>query len=295
MNKEQIESTRKAGEIVKKVKEEIKTWIKKDMPLIEIAEKIESRIIELKGQPAFPVNLGINEFAAHYTPSHNDETLAHGLLKVDFGVQINGYAADNSISFDLENKDENKRLIQASEKALQAAIDAVKSNKPLGEIGASVQKIAEENGFSAIQNLSGHSINQYDLHAGITIPNYDNSSDLKLDDGVYAIEPFITSGEGKVYDGKPSGIYQIQADGNVRDQATRELIDKVAEKYQTLPFCSRWLVKEFGTRALISLRFLEQAGIIHQFSHLIEKGKKPVAQSEATIIIDNGKIEVVTQ
>jgi len=294
LTKKQIEKTRKAGQIVKQIKEEIKNWIKPKMPLLEIAEKIESRIMELGGKPAFPVNLGINENAAHYTPSYNDETLANGLLKVDFGVHINGYAADNSITFDLENSDENKKLIKVSEEALKQAIETFKKNPVLNKIGASVQKTAEANKLSAIQNLSGHNIEQWELHSGITIPNYDNANELELEEGVYAIEPFITKGEGKVYEGKPSGIYQVQRSGNVRDSKSREILEYISENYRTLPFCSRWLVKKFGTRALISLKMIEDANITHQFPQLIEKSREKVAQAEHTIIFHEGKVEIVT-
>ena len=294
MNKEEIESARKAGEIVKKIKKEARSWIKQGMPLIELAEKIETQIVKLGGKPAFPVNLGINEYAAHYTPSHDDKTIAYGLLKVDFGVQINGYVVDNAFSIDLDNSIKNKKLIETSELALKNAIESVKNNETLGEIGTKIQKTASDAGFSAIQNLSGHGISQWELHSGLTIPNYNNNSTIKLDDGVYAIEPFITTGEGKVYDGKASGIYELKKSGSIRDSNAREILKYIVEEYNSLPFCSRWLVKKFGTRALMSLNFLEQAGIIHQFNHLVEKSKSPVAQSEATIIINKSEVEILT-
>ncbi len=294
MDKKDIENFKKAGEIVKKVKEDIKKWIKKDMLLLEIAEKIESEIIKQGGKLAFPVNLGINEITAHYTPSYDDKTKAHGLLKVDFGVAIDNYAADNSFSIDLENSKENKKLIEASDEALERAIKTVKEGKTLGEIGAEIQKIAEKHGFSPIRNLSGHGIEKGNLHANLTIPNYDNNSTKLLPDGVYAIEPFITTGVGEVRDGKESGIYELRNIKNVRDQKTREILEYISKEYSTLPFCSRWLIKKFGTRALISLKLIEQTGALHQFSQLIEKSKKPVAQSEATIIIEKGNVEVVT-
>ena len=294
MNEKELDNYKKAGEIVKTVKEYAKSLIKKDMPLLEIAEKIEAKIIELKGKPAFPVTLGINEFTAHVTPSYNDEELAHRLLKVDFGVHINGYTADNAFSIDLENNEENVKLITASEEALEAAIDSIKKNESLGEIGQSIQDIATKYSFSPIHNLSGHSIEQNNLHAGITIPNHNNNNPNKLSDGVYAIEPFITSGIGEVYDGKPSGIYEVRKSAAIRDRNAREIYNYILEEYETLPFCSRWLVKKFGTRALISLKLIEQTGSIHHFSQLIEKSKKPVAQSEATILIHNEKVEVIT-
>ena len=294
MKKEQIESTKKAGEIVVEVKKYAKSFIKKDMALLEIAEKIESKILELGGNPAFPVNLGINEYTAHYTPHYNDETKASGLLKVDFGVEINGYTADNAFSIDLENSEENKKLIKCSEEALKKAIESIKEKKNLGEIGESIQKEAEKHNFSPIRNLSGHGIKQGQLHTSPTIPNYNNHNTKILEDGVYAIEPFITTGIGEVYDSKESGIYELKSPKNVRDQKSRELLNYIAENYGTLPFCSRWLVKEFGTRSLISLKLLENAGVLHHFSQLVEKSKSKVAQTEATIIIEKGKVEVVT-
>lgn len=68
MTPKQKEKILQAGEIAKKVKEWIKPQIKKEISLLEIAEKIEDKIAELGGRPAFPTNLSKNEIAAHYTP-----------------------------------------------------------------------------------------------------------------------------------------------------------------------------------------------------------------------------------
>ena len=59
------------------------------------------------------------------------------------------------------------------------------------------------------------------------------------------------------------------------------------EEYGNLPFCSRWLIKEFGIKALFGLKQLEQNKNIHQFSQLVESGNGIVAQAEHTIFIDN--------
>ena len=294
MNHSEIQKYKKAGQIAVQVKDYIKPLIKKGMSLLEIAEKIENKIIELGGKPAFPTNLSINEISAHCTPSYNDETLATGLLKIDFGVHVDGYASDTAFSVDLENNNKNKKLIETAEQCLKNAIEAIKNEKNLGQIGQVIQTTAEKAGFSPIQNLSGHEIKEYDLHAGINIPNFNNNSPVKLEDGIYAIEPFTTTGQGLVYEGKPSGIYQLVQAKNVRDSNAREILNYIIEEYSTLPFCSRWLVKKFGTRALLSLHLIEQAGAIHQYPQLIEKSKSPVAQAEHTIIIQNGKVEMTT-
>jgi len=279
-----------AGKILSEVKVYAKKIIKKNIPLLEIAEKIEEKIIELKGKPAFPINLSINEIAAHYTPTYDDKTLAHGLLKVDIGVHINGEIADSAFSMDLENLEENKKLIEASEKALENTEKIINSKTTLSEIGKTISTTINSYEFNPIVNLTGHSITQYDLHAGISIPNVDTKSNKKVGVGLFAVEPFATTGEGKIYDGKPSGIYQLINPKNTRSQISRDILDYIVEEYSTLPFCSRWLVKKFGTKALLALRQLEQENILHQYPQLVEISKGIVSQAENTFLIKKDKV-----
>ena len=284
----------KAGQISIKVKEFARALIKPGMPLLEIAEKIESEIIKLGAKPAFPTNLAINDIAAHYTPAFNDTEKAHGLLKVDLGVQINGCTADTAFSLDLDNSEENKKLIEAVETALKNAISKVALNAQLNTIGSTIEETIKSFGFSPIINLSGHRIEQYSLHSGITIPNHGNSSTVKIKEGVFAIEPFATNGFGSVRDGKPSGIYHLESPGSVRDNFAREVLGFIAEEYQTLPFCSRWIYKKFGSRGLLALRQIEQSGILHHYPQLIERGLGKVAQAEHTIILTPKEKIVIT-
>ena len=292
MDKEKI---LKAGRIASEVRKYARTIVKKDVPLLEIAEKIEAKIRDLGGKPAFPVNLSIDNISAHYTPSHDDKTLAHGLLKVDFGVHIDGWIADNAFSIDLENSEENKKLIEASKKALENALKITKKEISTDEIGEIISKTIESYGFSPIINLSGHSMEQYDLHSGITIPNVNDNKKIKFEEGIYAFEPFATTGSGKVHDGKPSGIYELRETKNVRNPISREVLELIKKEYNTLPFCSRWIVKKFGTRALFGLKQLEDNGNLHQFSQLVEVAGSKVSQAEQTILISENEVIVTTE
>lgn len=283
-----------AGEIAKQVKAYARTIVKPKTPLLELAEKIETKIVELGGKPAFPCNLSINNIAAHYTPSHDDTTLAHGLLKVDFGVHIDGWVADTSLSFDLENSKENQKLIDVAEKALAKAQENFKEGVNLSQIGDLIKKEIESHGFSPIINLSGHSMEEYNLHAGITIPNFDDGKDVKIQKGLYAIEPFATTGSGRVHDGKPSGIYQLREKKNVRSPIAREVLEFIAKEYQTLPFCSRWVVKKLGTKALFGLKQLEDNGNLHHYAQLVETQESKVSQAENTILVSEDEVKVTT-
>ncbi len=284
----------KAGQISRDVVAYARSIVKKDMPLKELADTIEAKIVSLGGKPAFPVNLSINEIAAHATPAYDSTDRAYGLLKVDIGVHVEGEIADTAFSVDLDNTLENKKLIEAAEAGLAAAQHLVKKGVALNVLGRAVDTVIRSRGATTVINLSGHAIESYDVHAGVTIPNYDNSDTTKLEEGIYAIEPFATNGHGKVVDGRPSGIYQLVKQGSVRDTFARAVLVFITEEYQTLPFCSRWIHAKFGTRGLVALRFIEQAGLLHHYAQLVESGKGIVAQAEHTFLVENDSVKQIT-
>ena len=296
-----IQSYKKAGEIAKKAREFARNLIKKDMLLSEIAEKIEAKIQELDGELAFPVNLSIDDVAAHYSPTLRDEKRAEGLLKVDIGVHVNGCIADLAFSLDLTPEKKHAKLIEASEKALQAALEIVKKNKEkttLSQIGAEIEKTIKSQGFSPIANLSGHSLDEFEVHSGLTIPNIDNSSAKELGEGAFAIEPFATlaHGSGSIYEAGASNIYHFAGSGiQVRDNASREVLAWIMETKRTLPFSRREIEKKFGSKTLLAISSLKRAGAIKEYPQLVEKNHQVVSQSEASFIIFKGKVEIITE
>ena len=286
----------KAGKISAKVKEFAKTLLKEGALLVKIADKIENKIIELGGKPAFPVNLSINEIAAHYVPAANETTkLKKGdLIKVDVGVHSDGFIADTAFSYSIGKSEENEKLISASKSALDAALKIVKPGISVNEIGAAIADKITSAGFQPIKNLSGHSLDEYILHAGLTIPNYNNGNKTKIKkDTAVAIEPFATSGEGVVIDGKNAEVFMMEKIGMVR--SGRDIIAHIADEYRTLPFAKRWLIKKFGL--LKTNLFLKEAtakGILKAYKVLREKTGAKVSQAEHTIIVSD-KIIITTQ
>ena len=296
MNEKEIEKWVAAGKIAAEVLSFAKKLVKPDISLLEVSEQVEKRINALGAKSAFPINLSINEIAAHSSPAYNDADKAQGLLKIDLGVNVDGYISDTALTVDLTPDKKYKKLIEASEQALHNAIKIIKPGVTLGEIGKVIQKTINDKGFATIVNLSGHELKQWNLHAGLTVPNYANDSDIILKEGmVLAIEPFATTGQGVVQDGKPSGIYKFEARHNTRDMESRKILEFIEQEYHELPFSARWLVKKFGARALISLRLLEQANALHHFKQLIEKTKAPVSQAEHTILVTKDGCEVLTK
>lgn len=296
MEKTIIDKILKAGKIARELRKYAREIAVKNRSLFEIAILIDDKITELGAKPAFPVNLSINEIAAHYTPSYGDSGVAQGLLKIDIGISVDGYIADTAFSVDLDNDETNKKLIEAAEDAVKVSVSEFGIGKELTSIGGKISEAISKHGFTSIANLSGHSIERFVVHAGWTVPNYDSGQTDVLEEGLYATEPFATNGNGRVRDGGRSGIYRIDGEGAVRDKFAREVLTWIMDEYKTLPFASRWVYKKFGARGSLAMRQLEQAGVLYQYPQLIEVSGGKVAQAEHTVLLlEDGKKYVTTR
>lgn len=287
-----MDGLEKAGKIAAEALEYGRKIAKPGVKLIEIADKVEEKIITLGGRPAFPVNLSLNNLAAHYAPFPNDELMLkeEDILKIDLGVHVNGFIGDTALTIGPD-----KELIKASEEALKEAIKTIKAGVKLHEIGKAVQLKIQSFGFSPIRNLSGHMISQYKLHTGITIPNYDNNDNTELKEGdVIAIEPFATNGIGLIKEGKPSGIYRLEKVKPVRSMESRKILKFIEEEYKTLPFALRWVAKKFPSSPFL-LNLMERDGILYQYNQLPEQGNGLVSQAEHTLVVKKEKALVTTR
>src|SRR5574341_131201 len=221
MNKDIREHYLEAGKIASSVRKEAASRIKEGVPLLEIAEHVENRINDLGGKPAFPCNISINETASHYTPEDNDMSFKKGdVVKIDLGVHIEGFIADTASTMEVGTNDHGM-LIKACDEALANAIASVKDGTQTRTIGKIIENTIKKYGFNPVRDLTGHSMEQYKLHAGITIPNYESFFSQKIKkDMVFAIEPFATYGGGNIKYGK-SRIFAI-ASKNKANQVIRE-------------------------------------------------------------------------
>ncbi|MCW1296156.1 MAG: type II methionyl aminopeptidase [Candidatus Parvarchaeota archaeon] len=285
MKEDEIENYKKAGEVAKKVREYANEILNEGINYGELADKINEKIIELGMKPAFPVNISVNEIAAHDTALLNEERIIKkgDIVKVDIGVSFDGYIADTAFTKEISTS-KNQDLIKASEEALKHAIEIVKPGIKISDIGRVIQEKIKEFGFTPISNLSGHHIARYEIHTGESIPNIDNGSTRKLEIGdVIAIEPFATNGVGLVVEGRESEIYRVTGNGKARLASSRELLSFLSREYDKLPFAKRWL------RGFANLDFLladlVRNSILHNYHILREKGFGLVSQFEHTILV----------
>lgn len=284
---EDMEDWIKAGKIAATALEYGKNLIKVDASLLEVTEKIENKVFSLNGRFAFPVNLSINETAAHNCAIKEDKTAfkENYLVKLDIGIHVDGYIADNATTVSLNS---DKALAEAPRKALNEAIKIIKPGIKVNEIGAVIGETISSLGFKPIRNLGGHLIRQYLVHAEIFIPNFDNKDKTELkEDMVVAIEPFATDGIGLVAEGKASEIYRIVNKKPIRDLNAKRVLDYIDENHKTMPFAKRWLNFQMVE---YSLKLLEKEKILHRYPKLIERSNCPVSQAEHTLIVKDNPI-----
>ncbi|HII92843.1 MAG TPA: type II methionyl aminopeptidase [Methanosarcina sp.] len=290
-NKQEIlEKYREAGRILKIVRAEAVEMVRVGNTLLQVAEFVENRTIELGGKPAFPCNISRNQEAAHATPKLGDtDVFGKDMVKLDLGVHVDGYIADSAVTVDLSG---NSDITKAAEEALAAAIDLAKPGISTGELGAAIESSIRSYGLNPIMNLTGHGLSQYEAHDDPSVPNRHMEGGLILKEGdVLAIEPFATDGVGAVHDGNWSEIYSLIRKKPVRLPAVRNVLKQV-EEYRELPFAKRWLKPEKLDFALLQL---EKAGILHSYPVLLESAGGLVAQAEHTIIITQDGCEVTTK
>jgi methionyl aminopeptidase len=296
MNDDILEKIRRAGTIAGEARELGANMIDEGVKLLDVATEVEAYIMRKGARPAFPTNLSINENAAHYTPSSEDTlTFKRGdLVKVDVGAQVDGYIGDTAKTVEVRTRNWTN-LIAASAKALNMATEMVGDGVQVGSIGGTIDRAIRSDGFVPVTNLTGHGLNCYNLHAGLTIANYDDGNPTRLrKDMMLAIEPFATDGAGEVRNAKPGNIYRILRDREVRDADANRLFGMIKEEFKGLPFCERWCTA-LEPKAPTHLKMLVRHGILFSYPVLSEINGGMVSQTEHTLVINNGKGEITTR
>jgi methionyl aminopeptidase len=293
---EGLDRLRQAGSIAASVLREAVLRVRPGVRSLQICEWVEARIRELGARPAFPCNIGVDSVAAHYTPTIGDDIVIPmgSLVKLDIGVELDGYIVDTAVSVDLRSP--YGYLVDVAREALRNALSVLRHGVRVGEIGSIVYETATRYRCRPISNLSGHEIKRYNLHAGVSIPNIPAAESQRLEAGhIYAIEPFITlqDAPGLVVNTKTVNIFSLrEASGRAKglSQEEQEVLREINTVSRGLPYTTRWLSEK---AASIHPR-LYKRGLVFGYPVLVEKSGAPVSQAEHTVIIYEDGCEVLT-
>jgi len=292
------EHYKKAGEIHYEARKLAEPLIKVGAKVVDICDTIENFILEKGGGLAFPVNVSRNEIAAHYTASSatDSTTIQDGdIVKVDIGVHVEGYIADGA--FSVAFNEDFEKLVQASKAALDAVIGVIKPNIETHKLGAIAEAAIKGHGYRPVRDLSGHILDQWELHGKKTIPSVTLPAGEKIEEGeVYAIEFFATTGTGSVHDLPPTYIYNlVPVKRPIRNKTARKIVREVSSKYKMLPFARRWLLRDVQGGVLLGMRELTRIGLLHEYHPLAEKKGIFISQAEDTVIIEHDGCFVTTR
>jgi len=216
---------RRAAEVHRQTRKHAQKFIKPGMKIMDICNEIEEtnrRLIEASGLDAgiaFPTGASINHCAAHWTPNMGDETVLQydDVMKIDYGSHLKGLMTDCAFTVAFNPTYDN--LLQAVKEATDSGIKAAGIDARLCEVGDAVQETMEAYEVEikgktypvkCIQNLCGHSMERFKIHAGKSVPIVRGGPETKMVEGEqYAIETFGSTGKGRVWeDGECSHYMQ---------------------------------------------------------------------------------------
>ncbi len=203
----ELEHMRKSGSLVAKVLREVAQMAKPGVTLSQLDAEAERLTLELGATPAFKGYLGyrhslctsVNEQVVHGIPTSR-ALVAGDILGLDFGLVYNGYYGDSAVTIPIGPvSEETSQLIDATCRALYAAIDVARPGNSLKDIATAIEKTVEPFGYGIVREFVGHGIGQK-LHEEPQIANYSSgASHLKLRAGMtIAIEPMINAGGHEV-------------------------------------------------------------------------------------------------
>ncbi|MCA9478669.1 MAG: type II methionyl aminopeptidase, partial [Nanoarchaeota archaeon] len=271
---------KKAGSIASQALQHGKSLVKEGALVVDILDRVEEFILSKDAGIAFPAQISHNAVAAHACSTLDDKTTiqADDVVKLDFGVHVNGFIGDNALTVNLSG--EHDDLIKASRDALNTAVKMATPGTKVGEIGGAIQDTITGAGFSPVRNLSGHGLGQFEIHTSPSMPNIRlEQSDELQEEMTIAIEPFATTGKGAIADSGMASVFTHVANRPVRSPHARAILSSL-QKYNGLPFAMRWLEREFGSaKTRLGLRELERAGAIISHPPLKEIADGLVAQS----------------
>jgi len=296
-----LESLHKAGKIAQDVKKFIKQMVKVDTSVLELVNETEAKIIELGGACAFPVNICINNTAAHYTSPMKEDNLVikdQDIVKVDLGVHIEGYIVDTAFSVSFNDEKVLENIIQATDVAVEAAKMMAKPGINTREIGKKIEDIVKGFKYNPIRELGGHQIERWMVHGKKALPELGTQGGDEIEVGdVFAIEIFASTGEGSVHSTNNSYIYELNPYvGRVplRRKASKQILGYINKNFKSLPFADRWLIKEFRMGVAFGLQELVNQGKLRAHYVLAENKGVYIAQSEETILITEDGFEQLT-
>src|SRR3989344_5111176 len=200
----EIEIMREGGRILAKVLKKIEKMVKPGITTLELDRAAEALILKHGARPAFkgyenfPYSLctSVNDVIVHGFPS-NYKLKDGDIVGLDLGVLYKGYNTDMAVTVAVGTISyEVKRLLTVAKKSLRMGIKKARAGITTGDLGNTIQRYIEDQGYGVVRDLCGHGIGKK-VHEDPQIPNYgQRHKGIELKEGmVICIEPMVTIGD----------------------------------------------------------------------------------------------------
>jgi methionyl aminopeptidase len=207
----ELQKMRAAGQLVRETLNELSAMVKPGVTTLDLEVVAEKRVKQAGARAAFkgyyvqaagrrfPTVLctSINEEVVHGVPSAKRVLKDGDILKIDMGVQLDGYYGDSATTVPVGKiSPETQRLLEVTQKSLELAIEQMVAGRRLFDVCGTVENYVEGNGFSIVREFVGHGIGAK-LHESPNVPNFIDRrlSNPRLRPGmVLAIEPMVAAG-----------------------------------------------------------------------------------------------------
>ncbi len=212
-----------SGKILAEIMKELEKQVEPGITTKELDRVAETLILKSGGKPSFKGHEGfpatlctsINEEIVHVIPSQRK--LEEGdIISLDLGMLYKDFHTDMAITLPVGDiSSEAQRLIRVTKKALKRGIKKARSGNTFGDIGNTIQRYTEGQGFNVVRELCGHGIGK-EIHEDPQILNYGKRrTGLQIKEGmVFCLEPMITVGDWQLKKTK-DGYGFATADGSL--------------------------------------------------------------------------------
>lgn len=229
-----IEGVKKSAEVNIGVLDYVAERIGPGVTTAQIDEWVHDYTVQHGAIPAplnyegFPnsVCTSVNEVVCHGIPSP-DEVLKEGdIINVDCSTIKGGYFSDSSRMFCIgEVSPEKQDLVMVTKEAVEEGLRAIKPWGHLGDIGAAVQKYANDHGYTVVREFGGHGIGlEFHEDPFVSFVTEAGTGPVLVPGLMFTIEPMINMGEQEIDMTDPNGWTVRTADGQPTAQWEVQLV-----------------------------------------------------------------------
>ncbi|KAK5102696.1 hypothetical protein LTS08_003496 [Lithohypha guttulata] len=321
MDDDFLKDYRKAAEVHRQVRQHVHTIARPGISMSQLAEEIEEGVRALTGCQGletgdalkagmgFPTGLCLNNIAAHWTPNPGGKEVIlkyDDVLKVDFGVHVNGRIVDSAFTVAFNPVYDN--LLAAVKAATNTGLKEAGIDARIDHISASIHEVMESYEVElnnktvpvkAVRNITGHNILRYKIHGDKQVPFVKTQTNQCMEEGdIFAIETFGSTGRAVLRDDvsvygygrnehvNTSGLHHVSA---------KSLLKTIDENFGTLVFARRYLERLGVKNYLLGMKTLVSNGVIDSYGPLVDIPGSYVAQFEHTVLLRPNCKEIISR